>query len=343
MLFGHRSVQEASLFKSLLTDFSEASGTSINTAKSHIYFFHTPPVTQFAIARILGFIIDSLPSKYLGAPLIASALKHASWRILLEKIESRLSLWTHRSLNIASRLVLIKAVLQSMPLYLFSILAAPKWVIKKIKSLQRNFLWGATGTHRKWALLRWTTVCKPKEKGGIGLRDPSHSNSIMCAKIWEGQLQDEVWQNWTQDVEQGYRQWKNSHHIIEQADNQTKQLLEGELQNRPIRCSEDKDILYWGYTPRGSFTTKEAYKLLCLDSDPPNPIWSRIWTPGIWTKVSRFLWLVGHRKILNWDNLKWRNFHGPSICANCKDKEETFQHLLATCPLAKQLWDKVSF
>lgn len=71
-----------------------------------------------------------------------------------------------------------------MPLYLFSILAVPKWVIKKIKSLQRNFLWGAMDINRKWALVKWTTTCKPKEKGGIGIRDPSHSNIIMCAKIW---------------------------------------------------------------------------------------------------------------------------------------------------------------
>lgn len=153
-------------------------------AKSQIFFFHTPPITQLAITRILGFSIGSLPSKYLKAPLIDSTIKHASWRLLLEKLESYLNLWTHRNLNIASRLVLIKAVLQAMLLNLFSILAAPKWVIKKIKALQCNFLWGATGTNRKWALVKWTTACKPKEKGGIGLRDPSHSNAIMGTKIW---------------------------------------------------------------------------------------------------------------------------------------------------------------
>jgi len=90
----------------------------------------------------------------------------------------------HRTLNIESRVVLIKAVLQAMPLYLFSILAAPKWVIKRIKDLQRNFLWGNTATNCKWALVNWTTVCFPKEMGGIGLRDPNQSNVIMCTKLW---------------------------------------------------------------------------------------------------------------------------------------------------------------
>lgn len=140
MMFGYPSVQESSLFKYVLNEFFEASGTNVNKAKSQIFFFHTSPVVQRAIGRILGFPIDSLPSRYLGAPLIDSAIKHSSWRILIEKLESRLNFWTHRTLNIASRMVLIKAVIQAMPLYLLSILAAPKWVIKKIRELQCNFL-----------------------------------------------------------------------------------------------------------------------------------------------------------------------------------------------------------
>jgi len=84
----------------------------------------------------------------------------------------------------ASRIVLIKAVLHSMPLYLFSILAAHKWVLKEIRNLQRNFLWGGSGQNRKWALIKWEKVCLPKKAGGIGLRDPENSNKAMGAKIW---------------------------------------------------------------------------------------------------------------------------------------------------------------
>jgi len=120
----------------------------------------------------------------LGAPLMVSSLKHASWRTLLDKLEARLSSWTYRSLNIASRLIMIKFVLQTMPLYLFSILAAPKWVLKGIRNLQRNFLWGSSGLNRKWALVKWSDVCQQKFNGGLGLRDPLHSNNTMGAKVW---------------------------------------------------------------------------------------------------------------------------------------------------------------
>eukprot|EP00253_Pinus_taeda_P032481 PITA_32481 len=157
---------------------------SINHSKSQIFFFHTPATTQAAIARILGFSIANLPSTYLGAPLIASALKHSSWKFLLERLETRLTSWTRKSLNMASRLVLIKAVLQAMPLYLFSILAVPKLVLKEIKLIQRSFLWGSNGLRRKWALVKWEKACLPKNGGGVGLRDPSHSNEVMGARIW---------------------------------------------------------------------------------------------------------------------------------------------------------------
>lgn len=184
MLFGHPFIQEAHQLKALLSNFSEASGASVNKVNSQIFFFNTLVITQNAIAHILGFTIVVLPSKYLGVPLTASALKHSSWKILLEKLEARLFLWTHRAPNMASRLVLIKVVLHSMPLYHFSILAAPKWVLKEIKKLQRNFLWGSSGPTRKWALVKWDKVCLLKKAGGIGLWDPSHSNEVMGAKIW---------------------------------------------------------------------------------------------------------------------------------------------------------------
>lgn len=44
MLFGHPSVQEELMFKSILDDYSEASGANINTAKSQIFFVTLPPL-----------------------------------------------------------------------------------------------------------------------------------------------------------------------------------------------------------------------------------------------------------------------------------------------------------
>lgn len=83
----------------------------------------------------------------------------------------------------ASHLVLVKAILQLTPLYLFSVLAAPKWVLKRIKNLQHNFIWGSSGQNCKWELVKWTTVFLPKNYGGTGLQDLQHNNAVMGARI----------------------------------------------------------------------------------------------------------------------------------------------------------------
>eukprot|EP00253_Pinus_taeda_P005945 PITA_05945 len=330
MLYGYPLVQEASCLKSLLNDFSEASGTQVNCSKSQIFFFHTPPSVKFVVSRILGFHTASLPSTYLGAPLTASALKQPAWRTLLEKLDSKLNLWTHHSLNLASRVVLIKSILQAMPLYLFSILAAPKWVLKTLRNLQREFLWGSSATNRKWALVKWDTVCRPKIKGTIGLRDPEYSNTIMNAKIW-----------WQWETENGFRKWRPSNQITSITSTQEVAALENELKKRSIRYENSDDILRWGYLPRGSYSTSEAYNLIGDFPTRLDPLWGRIWGFKAWPKISHFLWMVGHKKILTWDNLRRRNFQGPSICHNCFQNEETLQHLLDTCSIANQLWEKV--
>ena len=71
-----------------------------------------------------------------------------------------------------------------MPLYLFKVLAAPKRVLKAIKNLQHDFLWGNTKQKRKWALIKRETVYHLKSSGGTRLRDPKHNNEVMGAHIW---------------------------------------------------------------------------------------------------------------------------------------------------------------
>lgn len=62
--------------------------------------------------------------------------------------------------------------------------ATPKSILKKIRALQRNFLWGGTEEHQKWDLVDWNTLCAPKVSEGLDLRVPEISNDVMGARIW---------------------------------------------------------------------------------------------------------------------------------------------------------------
>ena len=184
MLMGRSTIKEAEMLKRCLNLFLKASGLEINKEKSQVYFFNTAKRIRREILRILEFQEGSLPSKYLGAPLSESTSKQILWKEILDKLKNKLENWTFRALNLPSRLVLVKSVLQAIPLYQFSVALAPKGILKKIRNLQRNFLWGNQKGERKWALVNWKTVCLPKQEGGLGLRDPEDSSRVLGAKMW---------------------------------------------------------------------------------------------------------------------------------------------------------------
>ena len=76
------------------------------------------------------------------------------------------------------------------------------------------------------------------------------------------------------------------------------------------------DILRWGYEEKGTLTTKEAYNIILKECIVKDGLWSKVWDPPNWPKVSTFLWLLCQNKILTWDNLRKKNYHGPSRCPN---------------------------
>ena len=99
-------------------------------------------------------------------------------------MKQKLSHWTLHPLNLPSRLVLIKAVLQAMLTYLFSVLLAPKSILRKIRHIQCIFLWGGREEKAKFALVSWDSICKPKLAGGLGLRDPEIMAKVQGEKVW---------------------------------------------------------------------------------------------------------------------------------------------------------------
>jgi hypothetical protein len=83
MLMNTPIVQEDNKLRSILNDFSEASGTTFYLAKSQLFFFNMPEAIQHRISQLMNIPICSLPSQYLGLPLSDLAAKNISWDSLL--------------------------------------------------------------------------------------------------------------------------------------------------------------------------------------------------------------------------------------------------------------------
>jgi len=184
LMLGSSTVREALRILCILQTFYEASGMDINREKSQIFFFNTSIPVQLHITNILGFTHSSLPSKYPGIPVINKALQNSSWEGLLSSLVKRLFSWNFCSLNLPSCLILLKSILQALPIYSFSALVAPRFILIAIKNLQRNFLWKGAKNDQKIALISWEKICKPKLKEVLGSWDPTILNKVLSAKIW---------------------------------------------------------------------------------------------------------------------------------------------------------------
>jgi hypothetical protein len=67
---------------------------------------------------------------------------------------------------------------------MMSVFPAPKGILQKIRSIQRDFLWRGEESKKKCALVAWEKVCKQKCKGGLGMQDPQVTNEAYGAKLW---------------------------------------------------------------------------------------------------------------------------------------------------------------
>lgn len=60
----------------------------------------------------------------------------------------------------------------------------------------RNFIWSGDVKTRKLVTVRWSTVCSPKEAGGLGIRSLTGINKASLLKLcWELIVSDKQWAN----------------------------------------------------------------------------------------------------------------------------------------------------
>ena len=183
-------------FKVILDTFCEASGMCINMDKS--YFLHND-----LDAALLGRITGRLPYRfahlnqgfnYLGYFLKSSGYLVKDWHWLISKFEKRISHWTNRLLSIGGRLVLIRSVLSSLPVFWMALVPIPSSILDKLRKLIFSFLWGSSSKHKKFHLVDWHLLARPTSLGGWGIKHlPSFSISLRLKILWITLNNNGIW------------------------------------------------------------------------------------------------------------------------------------------------------
>ncbi|KAF3781295.1 putative ribonuclease H protein [Nymphaea thermarum] len=138
---------------------------------------------QTQIEQELGWRKGSLPSKYLGIPLQVIDVTEEQCRHLVLRSSQKLTLWKQKCLSFAGRLSLIKHVLSMVPAYWSLVVKLPAMTCKLLNKMAAEFLWGDSTDHKNHHRIKWATLCLPKLKGGVGLRDLSETNQANLAYL----------------------------------------------------------------------------------------------------------------------------------------------------------------
>jgi hypothetical protein len=119
-------------------------------AKSSIYFSPNTDVNvRVAIYGILHIDTEAISDKYLGLPALVGADRSDCFMHFVERILQRISGWKEKLLSTGGKEILIKAVLQSIPVYAMSVFNITKKVCKQITDAISKFWWGDDDQGRK--------------------------------------------------------------------------------------------------------------------------------------------------------------------------------------------------
>jgi hypothetical protein len=122
-------------------------------------------------------------------------LKNGEWKPVEDRFEVQLGSWIGKLLCYGDRLILINSVLTSLPMFLLSFLEIPMGVRKRLDFFRLRFFWQSDGHKRKYRLIKWNIICRPKDQGGLGIEVLEIKNKCLLSK-WLYKLQNEegVWQ-----------------------------------------------------------------------------------------------------------------------------------------------------
>ncbi|KAL5579331.1 hypothetical protein UlMin_011773 [Ulmus minor] len=131
---------------------------------------------MFGISQVEGH------DMYLGLPTFSLQNKRVQFGYIRDKVTKKLQGWKEKLFSQGGKKVLIKAVVQSIPTYTVSCFIILDSIIQDIEAACARFWWSTTPDHKRVHWLKWSELCRPKSKGGLGFKDLSMFNQAMLGK-----------------------------------------------------------------------------------------------------------------------------------------------------------------
>lgn len=199
LVFNDGSMRSMEGVLNVFNEFEAASGLKISLEKSQIFMAGMCESQRQAILSAFPFEPGTLPVRYLGLPLTTKRMTVSDYSPLIQKIKNRIGSWTNRFLSFAGRLQLLQSVIASLTNFWLSAFRLPKACIVEIMRISSAFLWSGPDLNPRKAKIKWEEVCKPKDEGGLGLKNLVEVNKVCMLKlIWRILSARSLWVDWVQ-------------------------------------------------------------------------------------------------------------------------------------------------
>jgi len=95
------------------------------------------------------------------------------------------------------------------------------------------------------------------------------------------------------------------------------------------------------FTKEGALDTGTLYRLLKARGQQPDDRAVFVWQNHAPPRVQMFMWLLTQRKIQCRTNLLRRHVLLDATCEVCNEADETPEHIIGGCTIARQFWEKI--
>lgn len=143
-----------------------------------------PISKQDDIKKITKFQSYPFPMQYLGCPVYCGRKKVVYYNNMVAKVVNKVQGWQTKYLSYGGKAVLIKSVLQSLPLQLLSVVQPSKGVLKQMEKIMANFFWGKDDNRYKKCWKTWGDLCLPGQEGEVGFRSLQDICNSFWTKLW---------------------------------------------------------------------------------------------------------------------------------------------------------------
>ncbi|XP_058198434.1 uncharacterized protein LOC131313954 [Rhododendron vialii] len=293
LIFLEADLNFCSNFMDIMGCFGEASSLSLNANKSSVVFSHNTKIeVKEEIKRILGMEKMKGTKKYLGLPSFWGKSKKESLSYLRDKIVRKTQGWGNKDLNHAGKEVLIKSILQPIPMFIFMCI---KGLLEAVRGSSPSWIWCSQLEGKK--LIQEGIQWNMGSGELIRFWDDAWIPDLLGAKVSQGSAIRGDYLKVVDFIDKPSNSWN-----IEKLRNCISEVEVQVICKIPVSISKAMDKLIWRHTNLGNYSVKSGYhqwvkKASKVNANSPSSsftpfsdMWSLFWRVSSAPKVLMFMW-----------------------------------------------------